>query len=318
LIIPFSIATLACTIKVSGAVTAHQRLNDANWCKPEMSSISRGSLIDSLGTILCGLLGSFGQNISSSALGLSLSTGVGCRRVAYSFAVIFWSLSFSPKFALILVLTPSPVVAVILIFLAATLLVTGLKTIIPRMTVSYRAVVIGISFMLGISRDIYPQTYEHLPSILQTLTGSSIAFATVSAIILNFIAMLSINDSKIARIMINSDSVGYKNGMQFLESLKKDWDLPISLFEDAKEAFSQLMNLFMAKKITNDLITFDIGLTRSQFDLTVSYSGNLIKPVNQKSRENLESNDEVFIPLASNVSCSQHENASSLHISFDY
>lgn len=303
MLIPFIIASLACSIKVSGAVTLHQKLNDANWYKPDMNSISRGNFVDSLGTMLAGILGTFGQNTSSSALGLAFSSGVGCRLVAYSFAAIFWLLSFCPKFALILVLTPTPVVAAILLFLGATLVVSGLKTIIPRMTVSYRAVVIGVSFMLGISRDIYPDTYQHLPSYIQSLTGSSIALATISAIILNFIGLLSIDNVKTAHIVLNSDSTGYENGAVFLTKFFRKWAIPALLFEHALEAYKKLMTDIMQNNVAAKSITLDAQLKRTELDLTFSYEG---QPM------------QATIPYASQTFSFKEGDLAFMHVSFDF
>lgn len=318
LIIPFTIAALACAIKVSGAVTAHQELNDADWVRPEMGSISRGCFIDSMGTILCGVIGSFGQNVSSSALGVSLSSGVSCRRVAYSFAAIFWLLSFCPKFALVLVLTPGPIVAAILMFLSATIFVSGLKTIIPRMIVSHRAIVIGVSFMLGVSRDIYPITYQHLPGYIQSLAGSSIAIATISAIIFNFIGLLAIDNFKSARVALSPDANGLKIGLDYLESLKYDWDLPLSLYEDVKVTSNKLLTIITEKQLSSDLIILDIKLTRSQLDLNLSYRGQLIKPILVHKQSGIIAENEVTIEHASNAFSYLENNLSTLHLSFDY
>jgi len=319
LIIPFAIAAVACAIKVSGATTAHQQLNDADWVRPEMRSISRGSFIDSIGTILCGVLGSFGQNVSSSALGVSLSSGVSCRRVAYSFAAILWLLSFSPKFALILVLTPGPIIAAILVFLSATLLIAGLKTIIPRMTVSYRAVVIGVPFMLGISRDIYPSSYQHLPDYIQSLSGSSIALATISAIVLNFIALLTIDNFKSARISLSPDANGFKMGLDYLESLKNDWDLPASLYQHVVSAYTKLLTIIAEKHLSSDLMTLDIMLARSQLDFNLVYKGHLVKPIITDKKDNtIVVENEVVVENVSSAFAHVENDLSTLHLSFDY
>ena len=318
LIVPFAIAALACAIKVSGAVTAHQELNDADWVRPEMGSISRGCFIDSMGTILCGVMGSFGQNVSSSALGVSLSSGVSCRRVAYSFAAIFWLLSFCPKFALILVLTPGPIVASILLFLAATIFVSGLKTIIPRMIVSHRAIVIGVSFMLGVSRDIYPSTYQHLPNYIQSLAGSSIALATISAIIFNFIGLLAIDNFKSARVALDPDAKGLKIGLDYLESLQRDWDLPLSLYKDVKVTSNKLLMIITENHLSSDLIILDIKLTRSQLDLDISYKGHLIKPILMHKKSDIMAENELIIEHASNASAYKEQDTSIIQLSFDY
>jgi xanthine permease XanP len=60
LAVPFAIAALAAAMKALGVITICQRTNDAEWVRPDMSSITRGVLADGAGTALSGLAGSVG------------------------------------------------------------------------------------------------------------------------------------------------------------------------------------------------------------------------------------------------------------------
>ena len=186
------------------------------------------------------------------------------------------------------------------------------------MVVSHRAIVIGVSFMLGVSRDIYPSAYQHLPSYIQSLAGSSIALATISAIIFNFIGLLAIDNFKSARVALSPDANGLKIGLDYLESLKKDWDLPSSLYKDVKVTSNKLLTLITEKHLSSDLIILDIKLTRSQLDLNLAYRGNLIKPILMYKKNDIMAENEVIIEHASNAFSYMENDLSTLYLSFDY
>lgn len=62
LIIPFVIATLCSSLKTVGDLVTCQKINDADWKRPEMKSIAGGIFADGLGGIIPGLIGGFGQS----------------------------------------------------------------------------------------------------------------------------------------------------------------------------------------------------------------------------------------------------------------
>lgn len=160
--------------------------------------------------------------------------------------------------------------------------------------------------------------YEHLPGYIQSLEGSSIAIATISAIIFNFIGLLAIDNFKSARVALSPDANGLKIGLDYLESLKYDWDLPLSLYEDVKVTSNKLLTLITEKQLGSDLIILDIKLTRSQLDLNLSYKGQLIKPILVHKQSDIIAENEVTIEHASNAFSYIENNLSTLHLSFDY
>ncbi len=87
LMIPFVIATLSSTLKTVGDITTAQKINDVNWKRMEMKSVSGGILADGIGGLLPGLIGGFGQSTSSANIGLSIATGATSRVIAWSAGV---------------------------------------------------------------------------------------------------------------------------------------------------------------------------------------------------------------------------------------
>jgi xanthine permease XanP len=110
MVLPFTIAALANTLKAAALLTASQRLLDADWTRPDLAPISRGVLADGITTAVSGGLSVFGINVSASSVGLVAATGVASRRVAYATSAIFVVLAFLPMVTHMLALMPAPVI----------------------------------------------------------------------------------------------------------------------------------------------------------------------------------------------------------------
>src|SRR5262249_23290563 len=84
LLAPFAIASLAATVLVMGDVSNAQRLNDAEWVRPNLASLIGGVSANGVAVVFCGLIGSCGVNSYSSSIGLSGATGVTSRSIGYA------------------------------------------------------------------------------------------------------------------------------------------------------------------------------------------------------------------------------------------
>ena len=79
----FAAAALAATLRTIGVVTICQKLNDADWKRPDLPNIERGVLADGLGCSLGGLVGGMGMCTASSLVGVSRAVRATSRRIAY-------------------------------------------------------------------------------------------------------------------------------------------------------------------------------------------------------------------------------------------
>jgi len=66
LALPFAVAALAATLRTMGDVTTCQRINDAEWTRPSLTSVSGGVLANGIATSAAGLLGTIGVNLAQS------------------------------------------------------------------------------------------------------------------------------------------------------------------------------------------------------------------------------------------------------------
>src|SRR6185503_13244777 len=76
LVVPFTVAALATCVRTIGDVTISQKINDSDWVRPDMRSISGGALANGVTNVVGGMLGAHGVSTYTSSVGLAAATGV--------------------------------------------------------------------------------------------------------------------------------------------------------------------------------------------------------------------------------------------------
>jgi xanthine permease XanP len=185
MILPFTVATIAITLKGIGDITACQRINDAGWVRADMGSISRGTLANGLANIFAGLLGTLGVTASTASIGLQAATAVSSRVIGFAVGGILIVFAFLPSLTGSLVLMPRPVMGASLLFSACFVLISGLQTITSRMLDARRTIVIGLSIASGIGAELIPSYVADIPATIEPIVSSSIVLGTVAALLLN-------------------------------------------------------------------------------------------------------------------------------------
>src|SRR5215475_6784899 len=185
LVVPFTVAALAITLKGIGDITALQRINDAGWVRADMGSISRGTLANGLANIFAGLVGTLGLTPSTANIGLQAATGMSSRVIGYAVGAILIVLAFLPSVTGSLILMPRPVMGAALLFSACFVLISGLQTITSRMLDARRTLVIGLGIASGIAAEIIPSFAHDIPPAIEPIVSSSIVLGTLAALLLN-------------------------------------------------------------------------------------------------------------------------------------
>ena len=185
MLLPFTVAALAITLKGIGDITALQRINDADWVRAEMGSISRGTLANGLANMIAGLVGTLGVTPSTASIGMQAATAVSSRVIGFAVGAILIVLAFLPSVTGSLILMPRPVMGALLLFSACFVLISGLQTITSRMLDARRTIVIGLAIASGIAAEIIPGLASDIPPALTPVVSSSIVLGTIAALLLN-------------------------------------------------------------------------------------------------------------------------------------
>jgi len=207
---PFLVVTVATTLRVMGDVSNAERLNDADWVRPDLRSLSRGVASNGLASMFCGMVGTTGINSYSACIGLSGATGITSRVVGYASGVAFIALAFVPAAAVVFAAMPAPVMGAALFFSSAFVFTAGLQMITARMLDSRKTIVIGFSFAMALMADVYRDVFTGVPAVLQPIFGNALVLGTLCAVLLNLVMRIGVRQRVSLRLEsgpVNRDAV---------------------------------------------------------------------------------------------------------------
>ncbi len=276
LAIPFTVAALCSTLKTVGDIATCQKINDRDWARPEMKSISGGILVDGMGGLLPGLLGGFGQSTSSTNVGLSIATGAASRRIAYTAGGLFILLAFFPKLSQVFIILPKPVMGALLIFSLSFMVITGIQLITSRILDARKIFVVGTSIVLGLSVDMAPEVYKNIHAFFQPIFSSSLSFATVSVVVLNLLLRIGIKKHAARPFQLeqtNSDEV-----FDFFEKQGGSWGARKDVIASAASAVSEFMDAARELHVREGKVEVKLAFEEISLDVIIRYEGDALEP----------------------------------------
>lgn len=271
----FLIASLASTLKSVGDLTLCQKINDTDWKRTDMQSVSGGVLAGAIGTGLSGLLGGIGQSTFSSNVGLSLATGATSRFIAIPAGLVMILLAFLPKLAAFFAVMPDPVMGAILIYVACYMILAGVQVITSRMLDARRTFVVGIALIFGLSIDMVPGLYRDVPSAIQPLFASSLAIATVLVVLLNLLFRLGITRRQVLRVTPGLDSS--QAIFDFMETQGGTWGARREVIQRATAALNEFLETATAHGLVDEEVEAAVSFDEFNLDVDIRYNGKLME-----------------------------------------
>lgn len=290
----FAIASVAAAMKAAGTIAMCQRMNDADWVRPEPRTVTRGVLGDGLTTALAGLAGGFGTNTSTPSVGVAAATGVGSRHVAYAVGAIFIVLGIMPKIAVLLSMMPRAVMAAGLLFSACFILINGLQVMTSRMLDIRRTLIIGIAIIAGLAVDIFPAIAAGAPGALAPLVASSLACATVIALALNLLFRIGVKKTVALKVERHDvGSVGDASISDFLRVNGAKWGARPEIISRASFAANQLVEAVADSCWQSGPLALEASFDEFNLVIHASYPGAPMTFPNQRPTDNdiIESDD---------------------------
>jgi len=297
LVIPFAVAGLATCPRAMADITTCQKINDAEWVRPDLRSISGGVLADSLATVVTGLVGSTGVSTHTASVGLTNATGVTSRRVALAIGGVFVFLALMPKLAAVLAIIPPPVMGASLLFVTAFTLVNGLQIIASRMLDARRTFVFGLAFMGGLAVDLYPNFFEGLPPSLRPFAGSSFVLGTLAAVGLNLLFRLGVRRTQAFRIdRENPEPLKIE---EFMESQGAAWGARRDVIDRASFNLTQSVETIVESCKPEGPLEIAASFDEFNLDIMVTYAGAPLElPETRPTNEEIMASEEGQRKLA--------------------
>jgi len=291
LAVPFVIACLAVAMKAVGTITVCQRMVDADWVRPNMSSATRGVLADGVTTMLAGMAGAVGTNTSTPSVGLASATGVASRFVAYAIGALFIALGLMPKLATLLAVMPRAVMVAALLFTICFIVINGLQIISSRLLDARRTLVVGAAIIAGIAVEAFPTMAAGAPPSIVPLIGSSFVSSTLIALVLNLIFRLGVK--KTATMKVEKTHIEPKEIEKFMEAQGAAWGARRDVIDRASFNLTQSIETIVDGCEPQGPLEIAATFDEFNLDLRVMYAGPpLDLPEKRPTNEEIMASDE--------------------------
>ena len=213
-VVPFTVAAIAATLRIMGDVSNAQRLDDADWVRPNFGSLTGAVAANGMASAFCGLVGSPGINSYSTSIGLAGATGITSRSVGFAVGIAFAVLSLVPIAGATLVAMPAPVIGAVLFFVSAFIFTSGIQMVTARMLDPRKSTVIGFSFAIAVMADIYRDVFAGAPPFLKPIVDNALVLGTVCAVLLNAIMRIGVRQR--VRLVLAPQQFNRETVEQFL------------------------------------------------------------------------------------------------------
>jgi NCS2 family nucleobase:cation symporter-2 len=271
LVAPFAIASIAAAMKAAGTITVCQKMNDADWVRTDMKSVTRGVLTDGASTVLAGAAGALGTNTATPSVGLAAATGVASRSVAYAVAGIFLLLGFFPKLPALLGLMPRPVIVAALLFAVSFIMINGLQIMVSRLLDARRTLIIALSTVAGMAIEVFPSISASVPAPFASLVGSSLVLATVTALLLNLLFRIGVRQT--VSFAVEGGKVEPEEIERFFQTQGATWGARPDVVKRAAYGTVQLIDAIAADYVHDGPIMVEASFDEFNLDVRVSYQG---------------------------------------------
>jgi NCS2 family nucleobase:cation symporter-2 len=292
LIPAFLMAGTAAMLRTVGVITTCQKINDADWKRPELKSIQGGILADGIGCMVGGLLGVIGMNTSPSLVGVSKATGATSRYVAFSCAAILVVFAFIPKYAAVFLLLPQPVIGATMVFTSSFMIAGGIQIITSRNVDSRTTYVVGVSLLLGLAREIFPDYFKRATPVVHLFTGSMMSIGVMSAFLLNLLFRIGATRSVVFEFEKSDRPIEEVD--RLFRARGRAWSIAPDIMDRAVSTTEQVFqHLDDAGFMTG---WPSVVMTYNDFDLTISvrYQGALLSLPNVGVRKRFFLEEESF------------------------
>lgn len=297
MVLPFAITALAAAMSATAVLTAVQRLTDADWVRPEMSSIGRGVLGDGIATAFSGMLGAYGLTLSNANAGVMAATGVASRRIAFAIAAILAVIALQPRLLGILTLMPKPVMAAAMLFTSAFIMISGIQIITTRVLDSRRTLVIGMGISTFFGVTVYPSAFSGAPHWAQPIVTTPLVLATLVALALNLVFRIGIK--KRVTMTIDAQSPALRDVTAFIERCAGVWGARRDVTNRVEFAVQQSLEAIIAYCDAKGPIKIELSFDEFVIGADITYDGKSMEfPTEAPGKEELFESEQGYPRLA--------------------
>ena len=224
LLATFVLVSIVSSMETIGDGVAVQEVSRRRPRTTDFRVIQGALNADGLGNLLSGLAGTVPNTTYSSSIPLIALTGVAARRVGIYAGIILVIAAFLPKIAAILLAIPGPVVGAYITVLIGLVFVEGLRTAFKEGIDQQKALILGVSFWIGLGFEYRFILPELLTGAWETLLGNGMVVGGAIAIVLTIFIGITRNRPRRFRTSLDYASLPQINDFLRRFAQAAGWD----------------------------------------------------------------------------------------------
>ena len=272
LLLPALVTGLAITLNSTGALTAAQRLHDADWKRQDLDGLGRGLLADGIGTVVAALIGACGVSASAASVGLTAAARATSRVIGYAVAVIFLGLAFVPKWALLVLGIPAPVLGAALVFLSCSLLIGGVTMMTSRLLDARKTFTLGIAFAFAVATPALARAQGSLPEWMAPVIVSPLLASALVALVLNPLLRLGIRQQ--VQLAVAMDPVDHAAIQAFVSRAGATWGARREVIEQAQGSIAECIEAVADAELARGESLLTLGFNELQLEAQIIWHGS--------------------------------------------
>lgn len=267
---PYVMMGLALSLMSIGAQTVAQRTADADWHKPDLRAYGRGLRAEGLTHILASFINAMPQSASGGAVGLAATSGCASRYLGYWVAAFLLITALCSKLIVLWLVVPAPVIAALLLFLAAFLLMAGLRLIASRMLDDRRSLALGVGLIVGVSHQYIVAGIEYRP-LAGFMDLAGVTNGTLVALVLTVLFRLGASRRTKQQFPVHATTADDLN--LFMENQGRLWGARRDAVQRAEQAVWQAFDLLAhSERISPDHGWLEVTTKFDEYALRVTFT----------------------------------------------
>jgi xanthine permease XanP len=297
LLLPALLTGIAITLNSTGAMTAAQKLNDADWHRQDLGGLSGGLFADGLGVIVSALIGGGGVSANGSSVSLTAAARATSRTIGYAVAAGFLIVSLVPRFSLLMLTVPQPVVGAVLVFLSCSLMISGVTIMSSRLLDTRKTFTLGIAFAFAVTTPALARAGGILPAWMAPVIVSPLLASALVAILLNPILRLGIRQQ--VELPIPAGGLPDDAVAKFINRAGAAWGARRDVIERAKGPIAECLDTLVDAELADGPGCLTLGFNELQLDARISWHGvPLVLSTKPPTKEEMVTDDTAAARMA--------------------
>lgn len=182
---PIAIIYAITAIESTGDITANCIITKQPVTGPSyFKRIKGGILADGFNSMLAAVFNTFPNTTFSQNNSVIQLTGIASRYVGYFVALLLCVLGLFPMIGAVLTTLPKPVIGGATLVMFGTVAAAGIKIIASEELDRKNLLILAVSFGVGLGVMMVPEVLSSLPKIAQSVLGSPVTSAGITAIVM--------------------------------------------------------------------------------------------------------------------------------------